>query len=120
MSTDFSIKPIGAPAAAPVVLSTDTAAEEGVATQLPPSRSVTPANGAAAPGTGASSDSTDTARAAYIDRSSGAVVLQVVNSFTRVVVEQYPDEASLRARAYSRALENAREASRDVVTDRSI
>ena len=41
MGTDFSIKPVGAPVAAPVVQPASPAADDAVATQLPPSKSVT-------------------------------------------------------------------------------
>ena len=40
MSTDFSIKPVGAPVAAPIVHPVSKAAEKAVATELPASQSV--------------------------------------------------------------------------------
>ena len=41
MSTDFNIKPVGAPVAAPIIQPISEAAEDAVATELPPSESVT-------------------------------------------------------------------------------
>jgi len=45
MSTDFSIRPVGAPAATPVVQPSGDAAHKAVATELPASKSVTAADG---------------------------------------------------------------------------
>ena len=41
MSTDFSIKPVGAPVATPIAQPVSEAANNAVATVLPPSQSVT-------------------------------------------------------------------------------
>ena len=41
MSTDFSIKPVGAPVAAPIVQPISEAARTAVATELPARQSVT-------------------------------------------------------------------------------
>ena len=41
MSTDFSIKPVGSPVAAPIVQPASEAVRSAVATELPPSQSVT-------------------------------------------------------------------------------
>ena len=54
MSTDFNIKPVGAPVAAPIVQHVSEAAQHAVATELPASQSV------AAVGSGARA-STDSA-----------------------------------------------------------
>ncbi len=40
MSTDFNIKPVGAPVAAPIVQHVSEAAQHAVATELPASQSV--------------------------------------------------------------------------------
>ena len=53
MSTDFSIKPVGAPVAAPIVQHVSEAAQQAVATVLPASQSVA----AGEPGARASTDS---------------------------------------------------------------
>ena len=47
MSTDFSIKPVGAPVAAPIIQPISEAAHKAVATELPASQSVTAADAGA-------------------------------------------------------------------------
>ena len=44
MSTDFNIKPVGAPVAAPIVQHVSEAAQHAVATELPASQSVAAAD----------------------------------------------------------------------------
>jgi uncharacterized FlaG/YvyC family protein len=44
-----------------------------------------------------------------IDRAAAEVVYQVVDNRTNLVVNQYPDETRLRARAYLRAQDEAKE-----------
>ena len=44
MSTDFNIKPVGAPVAAPIVQHVSEAAHHAVATELPASQSVSAAD----------------------------------------------------------------------------
>jgi hypothetical protein len=119
MSTDFSIRPVGAPAPSPVVQPLSKAASDGVSTVLPASQSVT----AAAAGAGVSSDlqaaSEDVSHQAFFDRAAASVVYQIVNEKNNQVVEQYPDEAVLRRRAYFHTLDLIKEqVSRPLVTDR--
>ena len=102
MSTDFSIKPVGAPV--PVAAPVSVATSNAVGTQLPASQSVT----AADPGASVRNDSqpaTDLSHQAYLDRAAGSVVYQVVDGRTGQVVNQFPDEATLRRRAYYRTLD---------------
>jgi hypothetical protein len=47
-------------------------------------------------------------RQAFFDRAAVAMVYQAVDSKTGQVVEQYPDEAVLRRRAYFHALDLAK------------
>ena len=104
MSTDFSIKPVGAPAVIPVAQPVSDATSNAVATQLPASQSVT----AADPGASVRNDSqpaTDLSHQAYLDRAAGSVVYQVIDGRTGQVVNQFPDEATLRRRAYYRTLD---------------
>jgi hypothetical protein len=104
MSTDFSIKPVGAPAVVPVVAPVSAATSNAVGTQLPASQSVT----AADPGAGVRNDSqpaTDLSHQAYLDRAAGSIVYQVINGNTGQVVNQFPDESTLRRRAYYRTLD---------------
>ena len=125
MSTDFNIKPVGAPVAAPVVQHVSEAAQHAVATQLPPSQSVSAADA----GTRANIDS-DAVRVSIsnasvsnqvvIDRDARAVVYQVVDNRTSQVVKQFPEEAVLRRRAYFHTLDLTKDApTRLRATDRT-
>ncbi len=125
MSTDFSIKPVGAPVAAPIVQPVNEAAQHAVKTDLPASRSVTATDASSR----AASDSDavtvslsngSLSNQVFIDRDAGAVVYQVVDNRTSQVVKQFPDEAVLRRRAYFHALDLTKEApTRLRATDRS-
>jgi hypothetical protein len=112
MSTDFSIKPVGAPVATPIVQPASPAASSAVGTtELPASQSVTAADagaGARNDSSGAASDSVS--RQAFLDRAAGSVVYQVVDNRTSQVVEQFPDDAALRRRAYFRTLDLTKDA----------
>lgn len=105
MSTDFSIRPVGAPAPSPVVPPPSKAASEAVTTELPPSQSV----GAGDASVGANNNpqvaSEELSRQAFFDRDAGSIVFQVVDNRTDQVVKQYPDEAVLRRRAYFHTLD---------------
>jgi hypothetical protein len=118
MSTDFSIKPVGAPVAAPIVQPVSESAKNAVATELPPSRSVT----AAAASVRASIDSdavnASVSHQVFIDRAAGSIVYQVVDNRTSQVVQQFPDQGYLRRRAYVRALDLARSAPTRLPVDR--
>jgi uncharacterized FlaG/YvyC family protein len=108
MSTDFSIKPVGAPVAAPIVHPIGKAAEKAVATELPASKSVTAADA----GTSARNNS-DVVKASLsnqviIDREAASIVYRVVDDRTSLVVRQFPDESRLRLRAYLRAMDEAK------------
>jgi hypothetical protein len=124
MSTDFSIRPVGTPVATPVVQPVSEAADKAVATELPASHSVTVAdasagvrNDAQAAIDAASSDTVS--HQAFIDRAAASIVYQVVDNRTNLVVQQFPDEAVLRRRAYFHALDLTRDApTRPLATDR--
>ena len=121
MSADFSIRPVGAPAPSPIVPPSSPAANKAVSTDLPASQSVTAADAATSVrnDTQSLSDNLDISRQAYFDRDAVAMVYQVVDSKTAQVVEQYPDEAELRRRAYFHALDLAKgEVPRVIPTDR--
>ena len=115
MSTDFNIKPVGAPVAAPIVQHVSEAVHHAVATELPPSQSVSAADA----GTRASIDSdavhvsisnASVSNQVVIDRDARAVVYQVVDNRTSQVVKQYPEEAVLRRRAYFHTLDLTKDA----------
>lgn len=114
MSTDFSIKPVGAPVAAPIVQHVSEAAQHAVATDLPASQSVSAVDSSAR----ASADSAvrvsisnpAVSNQIVIDRDARAVVYQVVDVKTSQVVKQFPEEAVLRRRAYFHTLDLTRDA----------
>ena len=106
MSTDFSIRPVGSPAPSPVAAPSSHAAGQAVATDLPPSQTVTAANA----GSAARNDSQDagvdlTSHQAFFDRDAAAMVFQIVSAKTDEVVDQFPDDAALRRRAYFHTLD---------------
>jgi hypothetical protein len=110
MSTDFSIKPVGAPVAAPIAPPVNAAAQKAVATDLPPSQSVAAVDASARTSDDSSAVTVSLSRQAFIDRDAGAVVYQVVDNRTSQVVSQFPEEAVLRRRAYFHSLDLTKEA----------
>jgi hypothetical protein len=120
MSTDFSIRPVGAPVATPVVQPPSSeAAGNAVATELPASQSVTVADASAALRNDSSGANDFVSHQAFIDRAAASIVYQVVDNRTNAVVEQYPDEAVLRRRAYFHTLDLTKGMpTRLLVTDR--
>jgi hypothetical protein len=99
------------------------AAQNAVATVLPASQSVAAVD--ASSRTGNESDAVQvsisnaaasnaaaasTSNQVVIDRDAGAVVYQVVDNRTSQVVEQFPEEAVLRRRAYFHTLDLTKEA----------
>jgi hypothetical protein len=109
MSTDFSIRPVGAPAPTPVSPPASLAANDAVQTDLPTSQSVT----AADPSTVVRNDPQaatiiDISHEAFFDRDASSMVYEVVDQNSGQVVDQYPDEAVLRRRAYFHAMDLAK------------
>src|SRR5258708_26549588 len=105
MSTDFSIRPVGAPTVTPVVQPSGDAAHKAVATELPASQSVTAASASVSVRNDPETASDYVSHQVVIDRAAASVVYQVVDNRTNLVVQQFPDEAVLRRRAYFRALD---------------
>jgi hypothetical protein len=110
MSTDFNIKPVGAPVAAPIVQHVSEAAKHAVATELPASQSVSAAGSGARAGTDSAAVRVSISNASVsnqvvIDRDTRAIVYQVIDTRTSQVVKQFPEEAVLRRRAYFHALD---------------
>src|SRR5258706_14008725 len=101
MSTDFSIRPVGTPAATPIGQPLSEAAGNAVATELPASQSVTAtdASTAARNDAGPATDSAYVSRQAFIDQAAASIVYQVIDSRTDTAVQQFPDEAVRRRRA---------------------
>jgi hypothetical protein len=103
MSSDFSVRPVGAPASVPIVQPSNQAVANAVPTDLPPSRSVTAAEASIPVRNDVPAhieNDLSVSHQAYYDRAAAAMVFQVVNRRTDQVVTQYPDEAVLRRRAY--------------------
>jgi uncharacterized FlaG/YvyC family protein len=117
MSTDFNIKPVGAPVAAPIVQHVSAAAQHAVATVLPASHSVAAVDSSARASTDSaavrvsiSSAPASVSNQVVIDRDARAVVYQVIDTKTSQVVNQFPEEAVLRRRAYFHALDLSKDA----------
>jgi hypothetical protein len=109
MSTDFSIRPVGAPAPSPVVPTASPAASDAVQTDLPSSQSVTAADVSTVVRNDPQAPTIiDISHQAFYDRDATTEVYQVVDGNTGQVVDQYPDEAVLRRRAYFHALDLAK------------
>ncbi len=132
MSTDFNIKPVGAPVATPIVTPVSETAQKAVATQLPASQSVTapepsvrvtidPNVANAAANQAAANQAASVSNQVIIDREAAAIVYQVIDNRTSQVVKQFPEEAALRRRAYFHALDLSKDApTRLRATDRHV
>jgi len=119
MSTDFSIRPVGAPALTPVVATASDAVSNAVATELPASQSVTAVDVSAGARNDMPGPSDYVSHQAFIDQAAASIVYQVVDARTNTVVAQYPDEAVLRRRAYFHTLDLTKgEPTRILATDR--
>ena len=126
MSTDFNIKPVGAPVAAPMITPASDTAQKAVKTELPASQSVTAPEPSVrvtidpnAANTSRANQSPTVTDQVIIDRDAHAVVYQVVDNRTNLVVRQFPEEAVLRRRAYFHTLDLSKDApTRMNATDR--
>ncbi|WP_257169008.1 hypothetical protein [Bradyrhizobium sp. SRS-191] len=108
MSSDFSVRPVGAPAAAPLIQPSSQAVASAVPTDLPPSQTVTAADSGVPVRNDVPAHAANelfVSHQAYYDRAAAAMVFQVVNRRNDQVVAQYPDEAVLRRRAYFNTLD---------------
>ena len=116
MSTDFNIKPVGAPVAAPIVQHVSAAAQHAVATVLPASHSVAAVDSSARASTDSApvrvsiSNASSMSNQVVIDRDARSVVYQVIDTKTSQVVKQFPEEAVLRRRAYFHTLDLTKDA----------
>ena len=120
MSTDFSIKPVGAPVATPIVQPASEGAEQAVATELPPSQTVTAADPAPPARNNDNAVTRSLSNQVVIDREAASIVYQVVDNRTSQVVRQFPEEAVLRRRAYFNTLDVTKAGpNRMSATDRS-
>ena len=118
MSTDFSIKPVGAPAAIAVAQPVSEATNNAVQTVLPASQSVTVPDASAGVRNDSPSPSDFVSHQAFFDRAAGSIVYQEINRDTDQVVDQYPDDATLRRRAYYHTLDMTKDQpTRPITTD---
>ena len=118
MSTDFSIRPVGIPAPVQIVTTSNSAANDAVQTDLPVSQTVA-ASDTAAPARNDLQSNENITRQVVFDQAAASMVFQVVNDKTDAVVNQFPDEAMLRRRAYFHALDLKSEPARPLNTDLS-
>ena len=121
MGTDFSIKPAGAPVAAPILRPAPEAVRAAVPTELPPDKSVGASSALPRPGIPATSyqqvDSDRISRSVIIDKDAAALVFVSIDKTTNQIINQYPEQSRLRARAYLRAMDSKLE-ERRIETDR--
>ena len=105
MGTDLSIRPAGALATVAVVAPVHGAAADAVATELPPSQSVTAVDPLAPAHIAADTSNPALSHQVILDPEAASIVYRVVDDRTDAVLSQYPDDAMLRRRAYFRALD---------------
>lgn len=118
MSTDFSIRPVGIPAPVQIVPTSNSAANDAVQTDLPVGQTVAASDTSAAARNDLQTND-NVSRQVVFNQAAASFVFQVVNEKTDAVVNQFPDEAMLRRRAYFHALDLKSEPSRPLSTDRS-
>jgi|SRR5277367_3916509 hypothetical protein len=111
MSTDFSIRPVGTPVAPPFPPAASNAAVSGVPTQLPANQSVTATDVSVASRNDSQSPSQLLSQQAFFDTAAASVVFQSVDALTGQVVQQFPDDATLRRRAYFHSLDQTKDSS---------
>lgn len=110
MSADLIIRPASAPAATPVLMPVSRSPNDAVKTELPPSQAVSAPAAAASLRNNPHTTQDAVSHQVVIDRAAASIVYKVIDERTNEVVEQFPEEAVLRRRAYSHALEDRREA----------
>src|SRR5436305_6794104 len=120
MSSDFSIKPVGTPLAAAMLLPASRATHEAVATELPGHQSVAAADVTPRIRHDTESTAGNVSHQVILDPDAGSIVYQVVDNRTSLVVRQFPDQSVVRRRAYARALQQAREEAQPLRIDRKI
>jgi hypothetical protein len=112
MSTDFSIRPVGTPVPASFPPAAGNAALGGVPTQLPANQSVTPTDTSTASRNDSPAPSpSDLSHQAFFDTAAAAVVFQSVDGLTGEVIQQFPDDATLRRRTYFHSLDLTKDSS---------
>ena len=117
MSTDFSIRPVGAPVPASFPPAASSAAIGGVPTQLPANQTVTAPDASTTSSNNLLPSSSDLSRQAFFDTAAASIVFQSVDSLTGQVVQQFPDDATLRRRTYFHSLDVKDSVTRPLATD---
>jgi hypothetical protein len=107
MDAGLTIKPVASVTVADFARPAPAYLQAGAPTELPPAKAVNPA--AAAPASRPQGSSTDyTTHQITIDPQIREVIYRVIDTRTRQVVKQVPDEVLLRSRVYSKAIEDGR------------
>ena len=119
MSADFSIRPVGASVAIQAPGPAPDAAKSAVPTELPPDKAVSAPAALPRAANQIPSGNSDLSHQVMIDRAAAEIVYRVVDNRTSLVVRQFPDDAKLRARAYLRAQDEARQERTAARTDRT-
>ena len=119
MGTDFSIRPIGGSVVTAVAGPAPDAAKAAVPTELPRDKTVSAPDMSLAARNNPQANSDRLSNQIVIDRAAAEIVYRVVDNRTSLVVRQFPDEARLRARAYLRAQDMAKQENASRTTDRS-
>jgi hypothetical protein len=105
MDAGLTTKPVAGVTVTDFARPTPVYLQAGTPTDLPPAKAVSPAPAAAA--IRPESSSADyTTHNITIDSQIREVIYRVIDTRTRQVVRQVPDEVLLRSRAYSQAIEN--------------
>jgi hypothetical protein len=124
MSSDFNIKPAGAPVATPFIKPAPEAVRTAVPTELPAPKSVAASDASNRPAPAAPQSQPpagdEVSHQIVIDRAAAEIVYRLVDTKTSQVVNQYPDASRLRARAYLRAQDTAKQDFQRIATDRQI
>ena len=110
MGADFNVRPVGAPVAAPIIRPAPEAVREAVPTQLPPDKSVGASGALLRPSISAANYQQvdgDRISRVIVDRDAAEIVYVSVDKKTNQVINQFPEESRLRARAYLRAMDSA-------------
>jgi hypothetical protein len=117
MSTDFSIRPVGTPVPASFPPAVNNAALGAVPTQLPTSQTVTAPDASATSRNDLLSSNASLSRQAFFDTAAASIVYQSVDALTGEVVQQFPDDATLRRRTYFHSLDAKDSSPRPIATD---
>ena len=109
MSTDFSIRPVGAPVATPVAPPVERSGPPCRRDRTADaSKSVTVVDAGARARNDSGFVTPSLSHQVVIDQAAASIVYQVVDEKTSQVVKQFPEEAMLRRRAYFHSLDQTK------------